>query len=85
MMFHRQPLLLADIEMLSGSEQESGTSKANDVEEVSPSTFIEKMSQIRDDLKEKACSNICKAQKSQKDYYDRRHLQEVSSSAQYVL
>lgn len=82
MMFHRQPLLLADIEMLSGSEQESGTS---DVEEVSPSTFIEKMSQIRDDLKEKACSNICKAQKSQKDYYDRRHLQEVSSSAQYVL
>ena len=69
MMFLRQPRLPIDSEMLPSSDNLENQPNTTD--------FIQDMTKIREDIKVKACSNITRAQKSQKDYYDRRHAQEV--------
>ena len=47
------------------------------VGEVDVDVFIERMVEVRDELKDKASSNITKAQQSRKEYYDSRHSSEV--------
>ena len=63
MMFHRQPRLPVDSELLPVS----------DVGEVDIDLFVERMVKVRDELKDKASVNITKAQHDQKEYYDRSH------------
>ena len=67
MMFHRQPHLPIDSELLSVS----------DVGEVDVDLFVERMVKLRNELKDAASANITKAQQDQKEYYDRRHSPEV--------
>ena len=67
MMFHRQPRLPIDSELLPMSEVEE-----SDIDE-----FVERMVKVRDDLKDKGSANISKAQQDQKEYYDKRHSPEV--------
>lgn len=67
MMFHRQPLLPIDSELLQ--KVQDGES---DVE-----AFIDNMMLIREDVKEAASLTIAKSQSAQKKYYDSRHSTEV--------
>ena len=67
MMFHRQPRLPVDSELLPMS----------DAGEPDFDLFIENMVKVRDELKDKGSANIAKAQRDQKEYYDKRHSPEV--------
>lgn len=67
MMFHRQPRLPIDSELLPISE----------VGEPDIDQFVEGMIKVRDELKDKGSANISKAQQDQKEYYDKRHSPEV--------
>lgn len=69
MMYHRQPRLPVDIELMPGVEE--------GIEEQHVDTFVENMIEIRDNLRAKAGTNIAKAQTKQKEYYDSRHSPEV--------
>ena len=71
MMFHRQPRLPIDTEMMA---------KVEGTEEQDVDIFMEKMIKARDDLRSKAGANIVKAQAKQKEYYDHRHSSEVSTN-----
>ena len=67
MMFHRHPRLPIDAEL-----QQSSVDEDTNVE-----SFVDKMLQVRDTIKVKACSNIEEAQQKQREYYDCRHSPEV--------
>ena len=69
MMFHRQPSLPIDSELL----------QSLDCDEPDFDAFIEKMTCVTDEIKATASQNISKAQSEQNKYYDRRHSTEVSS------
>ena len=71
MMFHRQPRLPIDTELMA---------KVEGTEEQDVDIFMEKMIKARDDLKSKAGANIVKAPAKQKEYYDHRHSPEVSTN-----
>ena len=62
MMFHRQPHLPIDSELLPVS----------DVGEINVDLFVERMVEVCDELKDKASANITKAQQGPKEYYDSR-------------
>ena len=68
MMFHRQPSLPIDSELL----------QSLDCDEPDFDAFIEKMTCVTDEIKATASQNISKAQSEQKKYYDRRYSTEVS-------
>lgn len=68
MMFHRQPSLPVDSELLPSLE----------CDETDSDTFIEKMTNVCEAIKETASRNISKAQSEQKKYYDSRHSTEVT-------
>lgn len=70
MMFHRQPRLTIDVELMPSMEGS---------EEQDINIFMGKMVEVCDNLKGKAGANIVMAQVKQKEYYDRRHSPEVSS------
>ncbi len=70
MMFHRQPRLFVESELLG----EDDVCKL----ETDPDAFIEKMLKRQSDVKSKAPGNIAKAQAKQKKDYDKRHFPEVS-------
>ena len=67
MMFHRQPCLPIDSELLPIPE----------VGEPDVDQFVEGMIKVRDELKNKGSANISKAQQDQKEYYDKKHSPEV--------
>ena len=73
MMFHRQPSLPIDFDMLE-------VHNASDVEP-DYDAFIEKMTSIRENVKETASRNIDRAQNEQKKHYDRRHSTEACISS----
>ena len=73
MMFHRRPCLPIDSELNQSSESASD-------EESNYKMFMDRMLQVRDNIRIQACSNIEDAQQKQKEYYDRRHLQEVKTT-----
>ena len=68
MMFHRQPLLPIDSELVQSFQNDDEP----DIE-----AFIDRMIDIRDKLKEVASRNISKSQSEQKKYYDSKHSTEV--------
>ena len=68
MMFHQQPSLPIDSELL----------QSLDCDEPDFDAFIEKMTCVTDEIKASASQNISNAQSEQKIYYDRRHSTEVS-------
>lgn len=70
MMFHRQPSLPIDSELLPSVEYD----------EPNVDDFIENMTHVRDGIRETASHNISKAQSEQKRYYDSRHSTGVSES-----
>lgn len=70
MMFHRQPRLFVESELIG----EDDVCKL----ETDPDAFIEKMLKRQSDVKSKAPGNIAKAQAKQKIDYDKRHFPEVS-------
>ena len=71
MMFHRQPSLPIDSELLPLLDK-SG--------EPDYEAFIEKTASVCEEIKEVASCNISKAQKNQKEYYDKRHSVQVHSN-----
>ena len=68
MMFHRQPLLPIDSELVQSFQNDDEP----DIE-----AFIDRMIDIRDKIKEVASINISKSQSEQKKYYDSEHSTEV--------
>ena len=68
MMFHRQPLLPIDSELVQSFQNDDEP----DIE-----AFIDRMIDIRDKIKEVASRNISKSQSEQKKYYDSKHSTEV--------
>ena len=68
MMFHRQPLLTIDSELVQSFKNDDEP----DIE-----AFIDRMIDIRDKIKEVASRNISKSQSEQKKYYDSKHSTEV--------
>ena len=47
--------------------------------------FIENMVKVRDELKDKVSANIAKAQRDQKEYYNKRHSPEVRIIIRFVI
>lgn len=72
MMFHRRPCLPIESELDQGLESACG-------EESDYKTFMDRMLQVRDDIRIQACNNIEDAQQKQREYFDQRHLQEVAN------
>lgn len=73
MMFHRHPRLPIDSE-LKQSEVDGGNQV---LESKKHEAFIDRMLQVKEEIRAQACKNIEEAQQMQKEYYDRRHLPEV--------
>ncbi len=72
MMYHRQARLPIDLEVMPTSDEEEPGEEAPGVEE-----FLAAKLLARENLKEDAMENIRKAQKKDKEYYDRKHCLKV--------
>ena len=71
MMFHRQPCLPVDAELIGEDDVCQLEADAD--------AFMEKMLKRQSDFKSNAAGNIAKAQAKQKQNYDKRHSPEVSN------
>ena len=80
MMFCRHPRLPIDSELMQG-EAEGGDQV---LESEDHKAFMEEILQIQDETKVQACKKIEEAQQKQKEYYDNRHLPEVTTEAWLV-
>ena len=70
MMFHREPRLFVEAEF-----EDLSFGDLN--EETTTDAFIERMLKAQEETKIKAGENIKKAQKKQKEGYDKRHCEQV--------